>query len=141
MTHRILVVDDSPTIQKVVKLSLSGGEYSVDECLSEDDLFPKLGSGEGYNLILIDFNFSSSKSGSEIIKEVRIAAPDTPIMAMLGVFDSITDVESIGVQDTVVKPFDSATFVDKCRVPHCPHRSFPMKIWTRWKVGSWMLPA
>ena len=58
MTAKILVADDSVTIQKVVKITLANDPYELEECTSEEDLFVKI-KENSYDLILLDFNLST----------------------------------------------------------------------------------
>lgn len=116
MSSKVLVADDSLTIQKVVSITLSGDEFTLIECLNENDLIAKVSSQE-FDLILIDFNLSDSRTGYQLCKEVSSISQNTPILAMLGTFDSIQDgeLQDAGVEDKIVKPFESEKFIKKCR--------------------------
>lgn len=115
MTHHVLVADDSLTIQKVVSITLSSGDFKLIESLNESDMLAKV-SSQSFDLILVDFNLSESKSGYDLCKEVHQLAPQTPIMAMLGTFDTVDDssLKSAGILDKIVKPFESDKFIAKC---------------------------
>lgn len=116
MSSKVLVADDSLTIQKVVSMTLSGDEFTLIECLNENDLVAKV-SSQDFDLILIDFNLSDSRTGYQLCKEVSSISQKTPIMAMLGTFDSVQDgdLQEAGVQDKIIKPFESEKFIRKCR--------------------------
>ncbi|MCO4792889.1 MAG: response regulator [Bacteriovoracaceae bacterium] len=115
MTAKILVADDSLTIQKVVGITLAETGYELEQCKNETDLFDKI-SVRKYDLILLDFNLSESKSGYDLAKEILNISPGVNILVMLGTFDSVDEnqLEQIGVNDKIVKPFESAKFVQKC---------------------------
>lgn len=115
MAYNVLVADDSLTIQKVVSITLSNGDFKLIESLNESDLLAKA-SSQNFDLILIDFNLSEGKSGYDLCKEVNKLAPQTPILAMLGTFDSVDDnnLRDAGVTDKIVKPFESEKFIAKC---------------------------
>ncbi len=115
MPYKILVADDSLTIQKVVGITLSDTGYEIHQTLSDEKLLSLLES-ENYDLLLLDFNLSESKSGLELIKELREKAQDLPILIMLGTFDSIEDLNLLnyGIIDKIVKPFESIKFLDLC---------------------------
>ncbi len=115
MSAKILVADDSATIQKVVKITLSDEPFEVIEALSEIELFAALKS-DTIDLVLLDFNLSEEKTGYQLAEEITKQYNSTPVMAMLGTFDSIDDnqLKINGVQDKIVKPFDSQRFVEKC---------------------------
>ncbi len=57
MTKKILVADDSPTIQKVISITLSEEPFEIDECLNTKDLFEYIDE-EDYSLLLLDINLS-----------------------------------------------------------------------------------
>ena len=115
MSGRILVADDSVTIQKVIEMTLSSEDYGLESCLNEDELFKKLGSGS-YDLIVMDFNLSPKRTGIEIAEEIYRISPQTPIMAMMGTFDIVDEGswEKTRIREKIVKPFNSREFVKKC---------------------------
>ncbi|MFZ8932273.1 MAG: response regulator transcription factor [Bacteriovoracaceae bacterium] len=116
MGHKILVADDSVTIQKVVKITMSNDPVTIVECLDEPSMKEAL-QKDTYDLVLLDFNLTQDKSGYELAKEVHELSPNCSIMALLGTFDSIDEVkmkESF-IEDKVVKPFESKEFISKVR--------------------------
>ncbi|MDD4973853.1 MAG: response regulator [Bacteriovorax sp.] len=116
MTSRVLVADDSLTIQKVIGITLANSGYELVECLNEADLLKKIQSNH-YDLILLDFNLSDSRSGYELSKQINHALPDAAIIVMLGTFDTVDEsqFEACGITDKIVKPFESTKFIKKCR--------------------------
>lgn len=70
-----------------------------------------------FDLILLDFNLSDNKTGYDVVSAVRKNAPETPIMVMLGTFDSVDEnqMSQVGIQDKIVKPFESSKFIKKCQ--------------------------
>ena len=115
MAEKILVADDSLTIQKVIAITLANTDYELVECLSHKDLVSSLESDE-FDLVLLDFNLSDSKTGYELGKEIRNISKTVSILAMLGTFDTIDESElsSCGIGDKIVKPFESEKFIQKC---------------------------
>ena len=116
MTSRVLIADDSLTIQKVIGITLASSGYELVECLNEEDLFRKIQSNH-FDLILLDFNLSDSRSGYELSKQINLAMPGAAIIVMLGTFDSVDEsqFDSCGISDKIVKPFESTKFIKKCR--------------------------
>lgn len=116
MAEKILVADDSLTIQKVVAITLANEPWTLVEATDESELFAKLKSND-FKLVLLDFNLSESKSGYELAGEIKKIAPGINIFVMLGTFDSVEDSElkSAGIDERIVKPFDSQKFIQKCR--------------------------
>ena len=116
MTSRVLVADDSLTIQKVIGITLANSGYELVECVNEEELFRKIQSNH-FDLILLDFNLSDSRSGYELSKQINNVMPGAAIIVMLGTFDSIDEGQfsSCGISDKIVKPFESSKFIKKCR--------------------------
>lgn len=116
MASRVLVADDSLTIQKVIGITLANSGYELVECVNEAELFKKIESNH-FDLILLDFNLSDSKSGYELSKQISNAMPGAAIIVMLGTFDSIDEgqLSACGIVDKIVKPFESSKFIKKCR--------------------------
>lgn len=112
---KILVADDSPTIQKVIAITLADEPYELEQSHSAEDLQNKVKSNQ-YDLILLDFNLSDSITGLELAKSLRSSTP-APIMALVGTFDTInqTDMRNAGINDYIAKPFESDKFISKCR--------------------------
>lgn len=117
MSTKILVVDDSPTVQKVVAITLANEGYELFQALNEDELFNKLKATQ-FDLVLLDFTISQKKSGYETIKQIQAIAKETPILLLLGQFDQVDEqiLSTIGVQEKLIKPFDSGRFIQRCRV-------------------------
>ncbi len=116
MTKKILVADDSPTIQKVISITLSEEPFEIDECLNVNDLFDSIDE-ENYSLILLDINLSEDKNGYELTREILDKNPDSKVMLLLGTFDTISDSQFVesGAHEKMIKPFDSKKFVQSCR--------------------------
>lgn len=112
---KILVADDSLTIQKVVAITLANLEdIEIVKCLSEKDLVSTV-SADHFDLILLDVSLSESLSGYELAGQVTKVSPSTAILLMLGTFDQYDEEKGqlAGVHDFVVKPFEAALFVNK----------------------------
>lgn len=116
MTSRVLIADDSLTIQKVIGITLANSGYELVECLNEAELFRKIQSAE-FDLVLLDFNLSDSRSGYDLAKQINLALPNAAIIVMLGTFDTVDESQfaSNGITDKIVKPFESTKFIKKCR--------------------------
>lgn len=112
MSNTILLADDSKTIQKVIRITLSQEPFEVEVCESEEALIQKAASGK-YSLVLLDFGLSESLSGYDLAKEIRKIASSLPIIMLFGTFDSVDDnlLNDAGVNDKIIKPFDSQHFI------------------------------
>lgn len=116
MADKILVADDSLTIQKVVAITLANEPWVLVEATDESELLGKVRGGD-FKLALVDFNLSESKSGYELAAEIKKIAPNTAVLALLGTFDSVDEQKLMqsGYDGKIVKPFDSHKFIQKCR--------------------------
>jgi CheY-like chemotaxis protein len=114
MTTKIIVADDSQTIQKVIKITFGSRKYELIPCLSEAELFENLSNDT--SLVLLDFSLSETKSGYELGTEVKAKNAGVPIMALLGTFDTVDEdsFRASGYSDKVVKPFETEKFINKC---------------------------
>ena len=114
MSYKILVADDSQTIQKVISLASKEQDFSLVSCLDESELFDNL--NKNTDLVLLDFALSDELNGYELCKKITEEQPNVPVMAMLGVFDSIDESEykNSGFADKIVKPFETERFIHKC---------------------------
>jgi CheY-like chemotaxis protein len=116
MSSKILVADDSLTIQKVIGITLANSGYELTECTKEEDLISKVKSNE-YDLVLLDFNLSEQKSGYELSLEIKKILPKAGLIIMLGTFDTVDESKfsDYGINDKIIKPFESAKFIKKCK--------------------------
>ncbi|HEV8247753.1 MAG TPA: response regulator [Polyangiaceae bacterium] len=113
MSARILVVDDSPTIRKVVKSILEARAYET--VLAEDgqDALEMLGH-EKIDLVLLDF-VMPRMNGYQFCRELR-AHPELknlPVVLMSAKGDKIRGqfVQQTGATDAITKPFDARGLV------------------------------
>ncbi|MFT6631462.1 MAG: DNA-binding response OmpR family regulator [Bacteriovoracaceae bacterium] len=115
MKPRIIIADDSQTIQKVIKITLASEDFELVECLTDDSLLA-LVQENNPSLVLLDFNLSENKTGYDLAKEIK-AICQPKIMMLYGTFDSIDEtlLEETGVNGHIVKPFDGNKFINSCR--------------------------
>ena len=66
---RILVVDDDPQIRRVMRVTLTGQGYEVDDARSGDAALEKLRAAR-FDLVLLDMNLPGL-SGLETCREIR----------------------------------------------------------------------
>lgn len=116
MNHKVLLADDSLTIQKVIKITLANQPYEITEASSEDELFHKLTALQP-KLVFLDFNLSEKYTGYELTTKIKSTVPSAKVLLLLGTFDTIDDaaMEKCGASDKIVKPFDSNKFIAICK--------------------------
>src|SRR5262249_27688809 len=102
---RILVVDDDPQIRRVMRVTLTGQSYEVEEAKDGETALEKLRSGR-FDLVPLDMNMPGI-GGLEPCRLIR-GQSDVAII-MLTVRDTETDkVEALdaGADDYVTKPYN-----------------------------------
>jgi DNA-binding response OmpR family regulator len=116
MNHKVLLADDSLTIQKVIKITLANQPYDITEASSEEELFQRLPELKP-KLVFLDFNLSEKYSGYELSSKIKAILPSAKVLLLLGTFDSVDEssMEKCGASDKIVKPFDSNKFIAICR--------------------------
>jgi DNA-binding response OmpR family regulator len=116
MNYKVLLADDSSTIQKVIKITLANEPFDLIDCKNESELFAKLDS-EKPTLVLLDFTLSEGKTGYELTKQILSKKPQTSVLMLFGTFDTVDEValKNCGAKAKIIKPFDSTKFINLCR--------------------------
>ncbi|MEA5162346.1 response regulator transcription factor [Cereibacter johrii] len=102
---RILLVEDDPTTSRSIELMLTHANLNV-YCtdLGEDGI--DLAKLYDYDLILLDLNLPDM-SGHEVLRQLRLARVDTPILILSGADDTENKIKGFGfgADDYMTKPF------------------------------------
>ena len=102
---RILLVEDDPTTSRSIELMLTHANLNV-YCtdLGEDGV--DLAKLYDYDLILLDLNLPDMP-GHEVLRQVRLARVDTPILILSGSDDTENKIKGFGfgADDYLTKPF------------------------------------
>ncbi|MFZ3584117.1 response regulator transcription factor CtrA [Loktanella sp. DJP18] len=102
---RVLLVEDDPTTSKSIELMLSHANlnvYSTD--MGEEGI--DLAKLYDYDLILLDLNLPDM-NGHEVLRQLRLARIDTPILILSGEDDTENKLKGFGfgADDYLTKPF------------------------------------
>lgn len=117
MGARILVADDSVTIQKVVELTFSKEDFQIVPARSGEEAIRKAHEVRP-DLMLIDL-VMPDKSGYEVCETLRKdpILKDVPIILLTGTFEAFDKNEGarVGANDFVTKPFESQILIGKVK--------------------------
>jgi CheY-like chemotaxis protein len=109
VAKKILLADDSLTIQKVVELTFSDGEYEL-LCVSNGQLALDRAAEQAPDLILADV-VMPEKNGYEVCDAIKSnpATARIPVVLLSGTFEPFDRerAERLGCDAIVSKPFDS----------------------------------
>ncbi|HXA64194.1 MAG TPA: response regulator transcription factor [Bryobacteraceae bacterium] len=111
---RILVVDDDPQIRRVMRTTLSGEGYEVEDARSGEEALEKIRASR-HDLMLLDINMPGM-GGLETCRQVR-ATSDLSII-MLTVRNTEQDkVQALdaGADDFITKPFGTPELLARIR--------------------------
>ncbi len=114
MNRRILLADDSLTIQKVVELTFADTEYEVVAVSSGDELLRRL-PGSSADVIICDV-IMPGRDGYDVCQEIK-SNPDylhLPVILLTGTFEPFDRDRALaaGCSEIVTKPFEAKKLVD-----------------------------
>jgi CheY-like chemotaxis protein len=114
MSKRVLVIDDSPTIRKVVTAILERSGYRASAAADGQHGFEALTNGERFDLVLLDF-VMPRMNGYQFCRAIRAheRLRSLPIVLMSAKSDRIREqfVQQTGAVDAITKPFDAQALV------------------------------
>lgn len=117
MTHRILIVEDEPSIAELIAINLSHAGYDVQKAM-QTDLAMAMMKDKLPSLIILDWMLPG-KSGVQFAKELRAndRTRDLPILMLTAKSeesDKVTGLDS-GADDYVTKPFSPKELVARVK--------------------------
>jgi two-component system, cell cycle response regulator CtrA len=102
---RVLLIEDEPTTAKAIELMLTAEGFNVYTTdLGEEGL--DLGKLYDYDIICLDLNLPDMH-GYDVLKKLRVAKVQTPVLILSGISEMDSKVRSFGfgADDYVTKPF------------------------------------
>ncbi|MEH6833964.1 MULTISPECIES: response regulator transcription factor CtrA [Falsihalocynthiibacter] len=102
---RVLLVEDDPTTSKSIELMLTHANLNV-YCTDLGEEGIDLAKLYDYDLILLDLNLPDM-NGHEVLRQLRLARIDTPILILTGEDDTENKIKGFGfgADDYMTKPF------------------------------------
>ncbi len=102
---RVLLVEDDPTTSKSIEMMLASANlnvYSTD--LGEEGI--DLAKLYDYDIVLLDLNLPDM-TGHEVLRQLRLARVETPILILTGMDDTESKLKGFGfgADDYMTKPF------------------------------------
>ena len=113
---RILIAEDEPDLNQLIKKRLKEADYSVDSCYNGQEVFDYL-LGAEYDALILDV-MMPKMSGLEVLNRLRREKNSVPVL-LLTAKDSIEDrVKGLdaGADDYLIKPFAFEELLARLRV-------------------------
>ncbi len=117
MGYKLLLADDSITIQKVVEMILSEQDYTIVSVTNGDEAFETAKKNRP-DIILADIIMPGT-DGYQLCKKVK-EDPDlrkVPVLLLAGAYESFDTYKATasGADDYIIKPFESQELIKKVR--------------------------
>jgi putative two-component system response regulator len=105
--ERVLVVDDEPTITRLVAQRLAGKGYACETSFSTAEALARIASSE-ITLVISDINMPGL-SGIDLLSSVKKSHPHIAFIMLTGVDDHATAVRALelGAFGYIIKPFEA----------------------------------
>jgi len=113
MRRRILLADDSVTIQKVIELTFLDEDYEVKAVSNGDEAVAIL-SDVRPDFVIADVHMPGA-NGYEVCRRAKQLLPDVPVLLLVGTFEPFDEgqMRSCGADSYLKKPFDSQELLQR----------------------------
>jgi len=115
VAHKLLLADDSITIQKVVELILTEEDFEIKAMNNGEEALAVVSSFKP-DVILADIEMPKM-NGYQLCEKIKQdpATRDIPVILLAGAFEPIDEelAKQVGADDYVVKPFESQELISK----------------------------
>ncbi len=115
MAHKLLLADDSITIQKVVELVLAEEDFEIRSVGNGEDAFNELETFRP-DIVLADIEMPRM-NGYQLCEKIKQdpATSGIPVILLAGAFEPIDEgvAKKVGADDSVIKPFESHELISK----------------------------
>jgi len=114
---KLLIADDSTTIQKVFERTFPPAEFTLSFVNNGEEAWAKVRT-ERPNVIIADINMPA-KNGYELCEDLKKdpALKDIPVLLLIGILDDFDEDESrrVGADGFIIKPFEGNAAISKVR--------------------------
>src|SRR6185295_7940656 len=112
MSRRILLADDSVTIQKVIELTFMDGDFEVRAVSSGDEAIAVLDSADP-DVVIADVHMPGA-NGYEVARRSKALRPHVPVLLLVGTFEPFDEAQAraCGADRYLKKPFDSQELLE-----------------------------
>lgn len=113
MRRRILLADDSVTIQKVIELTFMDEDYDVKAVSNGDEAIQAL-SGYDPDFVIADVHMPGA-NGYEVCRRSKDMRPTVPVLLLVGTFEPFDEAQAraAGAESHLKKPFDSQELLQR----------------------------
>jgi DNA-binding NtrC family response regulator len=103
----LLLVEDKESLARMLEEALTAGGHDVDAVLTGSAALQRIASGRRYHAVLTDLRLPGA-DGIEVLRAVREADPDCPVLVMtaFGTIENAVEAMKLGAWDFVQKPID-----------------------------------
>jgi CheY-like chemotaxis protein len=113
MRRRILLADDSVTIQKVIELTFMDEDFEVRAVSNGDDALRAL-TEINPDFVIADVHMPGA-NGYEVCRRAKQSRPDLPVLLLVGTFEPFDEAQAraCGADSFLKKPFDSQDLLQR----------------------------
>ncbi len=113
MRRRILLADDSVTIQKVIELTFMDEDYEVRAVSNGDEAIKALFEVDP-DVVIADVHMPGA-NGYEVCRHCKEARPAMPVLLLVGTFEPFDEAQAraAGADSFLKKPFDSQELLQR----------------------------
>jgi CheY-like chemotaxis protein len=113
MRRRILLADDSVTIQKVIELTFLDEDYEVRAVSNGDEAVSALPEVSP-DFVIADVHMPGA-NGYEVCRRAKHLRPDVPVLLLVGTFEPFDEgqARNAGADSFLKKPFDSQELLQR----------------------------
>ncbi|MFP5285542.1 MAG: response regulator transcription factor, partial [Thermoanaerobaculia bacterium] len=113
LRRRILLADDSVTIQKVIELTFLDEDYEVRAVSNGDEAISALPEASP-DFVIADVHMPGA-NGYEVCRRAKQLRPDVPVLLLVGTFEPFDEgqARNAGADSFLKKPFDSQELLQR----------------------------